>query len=149
MISGIEPKYRSLSEIHRQTCSATISNISNRSAQPQEFIYVRAGSSVSPQVSSATNAACNSNSNVTHILLSVFGIMLTAMNSSGRGLHSQFFFCEGPRTGASAAKVSRPITGLRRGQYSQAFTVGRKIYNPFFFSERAAFRCSKACLYKV
>ena len=134
MISGIEPKYRSLSEIHRQTCSATISNISNRSAQPQEFIYVRAGSSVSPQVSSATNAACNSNSNVTHILLSVFGIMLTAMNSSGRGLHSQFFFCEGPRTGANPEMCPDQSQAFKEVNNSQALTVGRQT-NPFFLNE--------------
>ena len=39
---------------------------------------IRLTTSLSPQISSATNTACNSNSNVT------FGIMLTAMNS-GRG----------------------------------------------------------------
>ena len=46
---------------------------------------LRAGSSINPQISSATNATCNSNSNVTY-----FGIMLTVMNS-GRGWHSPFF----------------------------------------------------------
>ena len=61
-----------------------------------------------PQISSATNAACKGNSNVT------FGILLTAMNS-GRARPSQFF-CEGPWTGASAENVSRQITDLHRGQ---------------------------------
>ena len=42
---------------------------------------IRAGSSMSPKMSSATNAACNSNSNVTYL---VFDSMPTAINS-GRG----------------------------------------------------------------
>ena len=72
-----------------------------------------------PQISSATNAACNTNSEC-HI----FGIMLTATNN-GRGWHSQVFG-QGPRTGASAENVSPPITGLQSGQW-WAFTVGKKI----------------------
>ena len=54
-------------------------------------VLIRAGSSVSPRIWSATNAACNSNSIVTH---SVFGIMLTAINSSGRGDTASFFVKE-------------------------------------------------------
>ena len=41
----------------------------------KQKLLVRAGSSINPQISSATNAACISNSNVT------FRIKLTAMNS--------------------------------------------------------------------
>ena len=44
---------------------------------------LRAGSSLNPQISSATNAASNSN-------VTIFVIMLTAKNS-WRGWHSQFF----------------------------------------------------------
>ena len=72
------------------------------------YIHLRAGSSRPPQISLATNVACNSNSNIT------FGIMLTALNS-GRGWHSQFFG-GGPRTIASAENVFRPITCLQRGK---------------------------------
>ena len=77
----------------------------------------------------------------------IFGIMLTATNS-GRGWHSRFF-CQGPRTGASAENASRPVTDLQRGQILiEAFTVGRKKMT-HFFSGPAASRCSKACLHKV
>ena len=70
-------------------------------------------SSVSPQISSAKNAACNGNSNVTYQ-----GIWYHADR------HEQwkrvtppvfFFFVEEPRTGASTENVSGPITGLKRG----------------------------------
>ena len=44
-----------------------------------------------------------------------FCIMLTAMES-GRGWRSQSIFWKGPRTGASAENVSRPITGLQSGK---------------------------------
>ena len=96
---------------------------------PRTETSARTGSSIKPQLSSATNAACNSNSNVT------FGIMLTAMNS-GRGWQSQFF-CLGTKTGASTEKVSRPITGLQRSHNSHPFIVGRKKM-ALFFSGRAA-----------
>ena len=51
-----------------------------------------------------------------HYLLEchIFGIILTAMNS-GRGRHGQFF-CSGPRTGARVENMSRPTTGLQKGQ---------------------------------
>ena len=73
-------------------------------------LAVRAGSSIKPQISSANNAACNSNSNVTYI-------------SYHADRHEQLeegdiasFFGQGLRTGASAENVSRPITGLQSGQ---------------------------------
>ena len=59
------------------------------------FYILRAGSSLSPPIASATNAACM------YYLLEcqIFSTILTAMNSR-RGWHSQFF-CSGPRrTGA-------------------------------------------------
>ena len=64
--------------------------------------YIRAGSSLSPQIASATNAACNSSSNVTY----TFSIILTAMNS-GRGRHRQFF-CSGPTVGLAPVAKTCP-----------------------------------------
>ena len=81
----------------------------------------------------------------------VGGIVLTPLNSR-RGWHRRNFV-KGPTACARGENMSRPITGLQRGQYNshQAFTVRRKKKkeNIFFFSERAASRCSKAFLYKV
>ena len=68
---------------------------------------VRAGPSLSPQIMSAANPACNSCSNVTY---SVSHWSPWTANS-GRGWHSPFCW-SGPRTGASGENVSPPTTGL-------------------------------------
>ena len=104
-------------------------------------IMIRAGSSIKPQVSSATSAACNSNSNVIY-----FGIMLTAMNS-GRGWHSQFFVKD---LGLELAPKMCPdeSQSFKEFKNSQAFTVGSKKMTLVFLGW-AVFRCSKACLHKV
>ena len=70
---------------------------------------LRAGSSIKPQISSATKAACVSNSNVTY---------LVSCRPPWTVEHGDIaiFFCQGPRTGAGAENVSRPITDLQRSQ---------------------------------
>ena len=58
--------------------------------------------------------------NIHRIYNILFGIiMLTAMKSrlSLEEDDIAIFSCQGPRTGASAENVSRPIAGLQRGQF--------------------------------
>ena len=68
---------------------------------------VRAGSSIKPQISSATKTACNNNSNVTY-LVSCWPPWTVEEGDLAS------FFCWRPRTGASSENVPRAITGLSK-----------------------------------
>ena len=93
----------------------------------QVRFQVRAGSRIKSPTSSTTNAACNSNPNVTF-----FGIMLTTMNS-GRGWHSQFFVHDLGQ--ALALKMCHDQSQAFKVNSSHAFTVETKIAH-FFWASR-------------
>ena len=80
----------------------------------------------------------------------IFSIILTAMNSSGRGWLRQLL-CSGPtdRTGASGENVSPPTTGLQKGQSWSGISVEKQPFFLFFCSERADCRYFKAWLQNV
>ena len=106
--------------------------------------YLRAGSSLSPQSVSATNAACNTYSNVTY-LASCWPTWTVE-----EGDMASCFFRSGPRTGPSGENMSPPTMGVQKGQQWSGVYVRRDIFFFFFlFSERADHRYSKARLQKV
>ena len=103
---------------------------------------LRAGSSVKPQISSATNAACNSNSNVTYL------VSCRPPWTVEEGDVSSFFFGKDLELALAPKMCPDQSQAFKEVNNSQALTVGRKKVAPFF-SGRAASRCSKACLHKV
>ena len=96
---------------------------------------------IKPQISSATNAACNSNSNATYL------VSYWPPWTAEEGGIASFF---GKVLGLVLAPKMCPhqSQGFKEVNISQAFTVGRR-KNAIFFSGRAASRCSKTSLYKV
>ena len=101
---------------------------------------VRACSSIKPQISSATNAACISNSNVTYL------VSCWPPWTVEEGDIASFFVKD---LGLALAPEMCPdqSQAFKEVNHSQTFTVRRKLITTF--SEREASRCSKACFYKV
>ena len=97
----------------------------------------RTGSSSSLQVVSVTNAACNSYSNVTHLV--TYWPPWTVEEGD-----TASYFVSGPtRTGPSGENVSPPSTGLQKGQQWPGVSVGLLFFVVIFFSERADSRYSQ------
>ena len=94
---------------------------------------IQPGSSLSPQKSSVMNAACNSYSNVTCIIL-------IAMNS-GRGWHGQFFF-SGYKTGDGGENVP-PSQAFKTVNNGPAFPQEDN-FLLFYFFDAPGFRFPKA-----
>ena len=103
-----------------------VHNNRNEKEKAKRSACTSCGSSIPPQISSAANAACTSNSNVTYLVLCWPSWTLEEGDIAG-------FFCQENRTDASAENVSGPTTGLRRGQKQSGVSVGRKYLSPIFF----------------
>ena len=101
---------------------------------------IRDGSSTKAQVSSATNTACISNSNVTYL------VSCWPPWTVEEGDIASFFVKD---LGLALAPEMCPdqSQAFKEVNHSQTFTVRRKLITTF--SEREASRCSKACFYKV
>ena len=99
---------------------------------------VRAVSSIKLQISSATNAACISNSNVTYLVScwppwTVEEGNIASLFVKGLGL------AQAPKMCPDQSKAFKEVNNSQEG----------KTKKKLFFSGRAASRCSKAYLYKV
>ena len=99
-----------------------------------------AGSNLSLQIVSVTNAACNSYSNVTY-LVSYWPPWTVEVG----GMPSFFSFRTYCRTDPGG-DVSPPTTGLQKGQQWSGVFIG---FFPHFFSGRTDCRYSKACPWNV
>ena len=104
------------------------------------MVTIWAGSSIKIQTLSATNAACKSNSNLTHLescwlpgAVEAGDIASVFVKDLGLAL---------PPTMCPEQSRAFKVNNI------QAFTVGRKTKS-HFFSGQAASTCSKECLYKV